>query len=80
MFGWVYETITAIGERKFLGAIREELLSPLEGEIVEIGAGTGASFPYYKPSTHVLAIEPDPSMLAGARKRAKSARARIATS
>ena len=77
MNGRVYDAITAIGERRFVGGIRAQLLPGLKGEIVEIGTGTGASSPYYDPSAHVLALEPDRSMLARARERAKSAPAWI---
>jgi len=73
MNGRVYDAISAIGERRFVGGIRAQPLPGLKGEIVEIGAGTGASFPYYDPSVHLLALEPDRSMLARAKERAKSA-------
>jgi SAM-dependent methyltransferase len=69
MNGWLYDAVLSIGERKLLAPIRAELLSPLSGEIVEIGAGTGASFAYYSAAAHVSAIEPDPSMLAKARAK-----------
>jgi ubiquinone/menaquinone biosynthesis C-methylase UbiE len=75
--GWFYDLISASAERRFLGAIRSELLAPLTGEIVELGAGTGHCFPYYGTSAHVRAIEPNGSMLAKARERAQAARATI---
>ena len=77
MNGWLYDAITLWSERRIVGPIRTRLLSQLEGAIVEIGAGTGASFWYYGSSAHVRAIEPDASMLARAEKRAMSARAKI---
>jgi len=40
-----------------------------EGRVLEIGAGTGHSFPYYEKAREVVATEPDPFMLAQARKR-----------
>jgi ubiquinone/menaquinone biosynthesis C-methylase UbiE len=40
-----------------------------EGRVLEIGAGTGHSFPYYEKASEVVATEPDPFMLAQARKR-----------
>jgi ubiquinone/menaquinone biosynthesis C-methylase UbiE len=38
--------------------------------VLELGAGTGANFAYYPPSATIIATEPDPFMLARARKRA----------
>jgi len=73
MNGRFYDAITAIAERRVLGVIRAVLISPLRGSIFEIGAGTGASFSYYDASTHVLAIEPDPSMFKRAEQRAAEA-------
>jgi ubiquinone/menaquinone biosynthesis C-methylase UbiE len=73
----LYDTVTAIAERAILGQIRRRLLNPLGGHIVEIGAGSGASFAYYTAHAAVRAFEPDASMLAGARKRAARSRARI---
>jgi ubiquinone/menaquinone biosynthesis C-methylase UbiE len=68
--GWLYDAIAGVAERKFLSKIRAGLISQIRGEVVEIGAGTGASFPYYHASTRVLAIEPNASMAARAHRRA----------
>ena len=38
--------------------------------MLEIGAGTGLSFPYYRRDVDIVAIEPDPYMLLRARRRA----------
>ncbi len=64
-------------ERGRLGRLRRQLLSDLHGDILEIGAGTGANFAYYPSGARVLALEPDPAMLARARNRAASASAGI---
>jgi ubiquinone/menaquinone biosynthesis C-methylase UbiE len=64
-------------EKKFLGAIREEMLHDVMGDVLEIGAGTGANIRYYKKGADVVAIEPDPYMLERARKRAEDAAADI---
>lgn len=77
MNGLFYDALTALAERRFLGAIRAALISPLRGSIVEVGAGTGASFSYYDASTHVLAMEPDPSMFKRAEQRAAQASADV---
>lgn len=77
MNGFIYDATMRLIERKLLGKIRRELLSPLRGAIVEVGAGTGANFPHYESDAHVLALEPDPDMLARALVRAKRSRATI---
>jgi SAM-dependent methyltransferase len=43
-----------------LGDVRHELLSGLDGEIAEIGAGNGPTFRHLRPGTVVHAIEPNP--------------------
>ena len=73
----MYDAVNGIAERRFLGAIRAALLSPLRGWTIEVGAGTGASFPYYDASVRVLAIEPDRSMARRAELRASQAAADI---
>jgi ubiquinone/menaquinone biosynthesis C-methylase UbiE len=51
------------------------LLGELEGDVLEIGAGTGASLPHYERASRVVALEPDPSM--GKRLPAKVAAATV---
>jgi SAM-dependent methyltransferase len=49
-------------EERGLGELRHTLLGELEGDVLEIGAGTGASLPHYDRASRVVALEPDPSM------------------
>lgn len=56
-------------ERSFLTSLRRELLSPLTGNILELGAGTGVNLPFYGSNAQVLACEPSASMLALARQK-----------
>jgi len=56
-------------ERKFMARHRPHIVGEAEGRVLEVGAGTGASFPYYPPTAQVVATEPDPYMLGHARKR-----------
>lgn len=65
-----YDSLLAPQEKKYLGAVREDLLAGLSGAVLEIGAGTGANFPYYHNGARITATEPDPYMLERARKRA----------
>ncbi len=68
-FAAMYDRINAREERRLGPIIRPKLQSDLTGRVLEIGAGTGASFSYYPPTTEVLATEPDPHMFARAQKR-----------
>ncbi|MEO0813028.1 MAG: methyltransferase domain-containing protein [Myxococcota bacterium] len=45
-----------------LRGIRERLIPPIEGDVLEIGAGTGENFRLYENAGSVLALEPDPHM------------------
>ena len=76
-FAALYDRILAREEKQFLSAIREDILKDVTGDVLEIGAGTGANFPHYRKGAHVVAIEPDPYMLQRARKRASEAQVEI---
>ncbi len=76
-FAAIYDRMLAPQEKKYLGALRAEMLSDIAGDVLEIGAGTGANFQYYKSSAKVTATEPDPFMLSRARERAAGAAAEI---
>jgi ubiquinone/menaquinone biosynthesis C-methylase UbiE len=76
-FAAIYDRIAASQEKRFLGAVRAEMMKGLSGRVLEIGAGTGANFRHYPADVKVVAIEPDPYMLQRARKRAEEAAAEI---
>ncbi len=67
-FAASYDIITKPGEKR-LGKLRHQLLADLRGDVLEIGAGTGANFPHYPQGVRVVAFEPDPHMLKRAQKR-----------
>lgn len=67
-FAATYDLITKPGEKK-LGRLRQRLLVGLHGDVVEIGAGTGANFEHYPSGVRVVAFEPDPHMLKRAQAR-----------
>lgn len=50
-------------ERGFMADMRRQVLSDLKGDVLEIGAGTGANFEHYPAGARVIALEPDPFML-----------------
>lgn len=69
-FAALYDRMTASAERGPLGRARRELLAGLSGDVLEIGAGTGANFAHYPTGgARVVALEPDPHMLKRARTR-----------
>lgn len=63
LFAQVYEAGLRRTEVACLAEWRSALLSPLEGEVLEIGAGTGLNLAHYSPSvTRLVLTEPDPTM------------------
>lgn len=65
--GWFlarfYDGMMAETEEACLRAWRTELLADVGGEVLEIGAGTGASLPCYGPAvTKLVLAEPDAAM------------------
>ncbi len=53
--------------------LRSSLVGNLEGHILEIGVGTGATFQYYGPKAKVTAIEPHDEFRAAALEAAHKA-------
>jgi ubiquinone/menaquinone biosynthesis C-methylase UbiE len=59
----IYDGFMRKSEEACLRAWRKELLADLGGDVLEIGAGTGANLPYYPTSVRRLVlVEPDPFM------------------
>jgi ubiquinone/menaquinone biosynthesis C-methylase UbiE len=66
------KTVVAIYDRAMqgmedagLGTWRRDLLAPLEGTVLEIGAGTGSNLPFFPPAvTSLVLAEPDRHMRA----------------
>ena len=73
MIGWVYDLLARGAEKGELGERRHELVAELEGEVLEIGAGTGFNLPHYERASRVVAVEPNASMAKQLRKRAAEA-------
>ena len=63
------------GEERFMKPLRQEVAGLAHGRVLEIGAGNGLNFAFYRPDTveHVEATEPDSIMLGYARARASVA-------
>lgn len=70
----LYDPVMTVPERAFLPNHREYLAADLSGTILDVGAGTGAMFPYFadldEGSRSLHAIEPDPHMRKQATDRA----------
>jgi ubiquinone/menaquinone biosynthesis C-methylase UbiE len=71
----IYDPATKIAERLWFRDHREYVVRELEGNVLDLGAGTGAMFPYFADATEtrpldVHAIEPDPHMRQRAERKA----------
>ena len=68
-FAALYDGMSRSEEKGFLGEMRRNLLAGVSGDVLEIGAGTGANFEHYPATARVVALEPDPFMLKRAEKK-----------
>lgn len=62
VFAALYDRVTAPMERAGLAALRGELVGALTGDVVEVGAGTGANLAHYPSLRSLTLLEPDPAM------------------
>lgn len=62
VFAAFYDLMTKGFEAKLLGPIRHSLLQSVTGNVLDVGAGTGANLPYFPHGARVIALEPDPHM------------------
>ncbi len=65
----IYDLVETLSEGRFR-PWREKLLSSVQGQILEIGVGTGKNLPYYPRGANVTGIDLSDQMLARAQKRA----------
>lgn len=70
-FAALYDRLLSRAEATFLRAVRADVAGGARGLVLELGCGTGANFPYYREDARLVATEPDPYMLARARRRAR---------
>lgn len=74
LFARFYARVSPAMESAGFAKYRERLVAGLSGQVVEVGAGTGVSFPYYPAEvTKVLAVEPEPTLRAMAARSAERA-------
>jgi ubiquinone/menaquinone biosynthesis C-methylase UbiE len=69
-----YDLLGGLAERKGFGERRRRLVGGLEGEVLEIGAGTGLNLPHYDGASRVVALEPDRQYRRRLQRRASDAR------
>lgn len=62
VFAAAWDRLTRPLEHTVLGARRAGLLAGLEGQVLDVGAGTGANLPHFHRASRVVAAEPDPAM------------------
>jgi len=62
VFAAAYDPMTRSLERAILGERRARLLAGLDGQVLDVGAGTGANLPYLRQASRVVAAEPDAAM------------------
>lgn len=74
VFARVYAAIAELGERTGYGARRAEALSGARGRLLVVGLGPGHDLVHLPADvTDVVAVEPDPTMRARARRRSLAA-------
>ena len=71
----LYDPLIERVERAGLRERRRRLVAALEGDVLEVGAGTGQNVLHYARASGVVALEPDPHMRA--RLEAKVARSSV---
>lgn len=72
-FAFFYDTVMGPLEKRWIARVRKKIVSGLDGNVLEIGTGTGANFPYYSKGKvkRVVTLEPNPYMIEQAKQRAK---------
>lgn len=74
VFAAMYDPATALAEKTLHKPHREVLARDLHGSVLDVGAGTGAMFPYFAATegetASFHAVEPDPHMRRRAQQKA----------
>jgi ubiquinone/menaquinone biosynthesis C-methylase UbiE len=69
----LYDRLVGGCDRAGFGDRRDRLVATLEGEVLEIGAGTGLNVAHYRRARRVVALEPDARYVRRLRARASAA-------
>jgi ubiquinone/menaquinone biosynthesis C-methylase UbiE len=71
IFAAGYDTMVGRMERRFMGAVRDELLANASGRVVEIGSGTGVNLQHYpRAIEELVCTEPEEPMAKRLRHKA----------
>lgn len=72
LFAMTYDRQMAKTEKAGLSAFRESLLGGATGQVLEIGSGTGANLPFYRPAVESLTMtEPETTMVRRLERRVR---------
>ena len=66
----VYDLLNGGLDRRGFAERRERLVAALEGDVLEIGAGTGLNIPHYRQARRIVALEPGGAYTRRLRERA----------
>lgn len=69
-----YDRQTEQLDRRETGAYRRRLVEDADGEVLEVGVGTGRNLPLYQAARRVVGVEPEPGMRRRAEARVGEAR------
>lgn len=72
-YAWGYDRVMNRMDRRGGAEHRRRLIEEAVGQVLEIGAGTGRNFRWYRNATQVAALEPDQGMRERAERAARSA-------
>ncbi|GED32058.1 class I SAM-dependent methyltransferase [Brevibacillus centrosporus] len=76
-FPKLYDSLMGPLEHRGVQGIRKNLIQKAQGNVLEIGSGTGLNFPFYLQAEQVIAIEPEPLMRKQSLSRATQSRVPI---
>jgi ubiquinone/menaquinone biosynthesis C-methylase UbiE len=70
IFAAAYDPLSRRWEEKHGAELKRELLAGARGRVLEVGVGTGRSFPHYPEVDELVGVDPSEPMLRRARRRA----------
>jgi len=72
-----YDRTMRWAERRWFAGGRPWVGSRAEGDVLDVGVGTGADLPFFRPGVRITGIDLSPAMLAVARDRARELGMRV---